>query len=163
MRAVADTGPLHYLILVGQVQLLASLFSKVAIPEAVRDELADAGAPAAVRGWIASPPAWLSAHAVRPDMLAKADAALDRGERAALALAAEQKPDLILLDDRAGVAAARGQGLVVTGTLGVLVRGARRHLLDLPTALDALGRTNFHWTPSLRARVLAEHERNRGQ
>ena len=64
------------------------------------------------------------------------------------------------MDDRAGVAVARAMGYVVTGTLGLLVRGARRRLLDLPAALDALGQTNFHWTAALRRRILAEHGRS---
>ena len=162
MRAVADTGPLHYLVLLGHADILNALFSDVAVPEVVRDELAHASAPDPVREWIAAPPAWLSVHPVRPDRLAQTDAALDPGERAALALAMEQQPDLVLLDDRAGVAAALALSLVVTGTLGLLVRAARRGLLDLPEALDALDRTNFRWTPSLRARVLAEHTKERG-
>ena len=161
MWAVADTGPLHYLVLVGHAEVLAALLSEVAIPEAVRDELADPAAPLAVRGWIAAPPSWLSVHHVGPELLARADPALDRGERAALALAAAWRPDLVLMDDRAGVTVAQAQSFVVTGTLGILLRAARRGLLDLPTALDALDRTNFHWTSSLRARVLAEHTRNR--
>lgn len=73
----------------------------------------------------------------------------------------EQQPDLVLMDDRAGVTAAHARNVVVTGTLGLLVRAARRGLLDLPTTLDALRRTNFRWTPSLRARVLAEHAKSR--
>ena len=163
MRGVADTGPIHYLVLIGHVQTLEILCGEVAVPEQVRDELAHAGAPSAVRNWIASPPTWLSAHFVRPDTLAQADAALDPGERAALALAIERKPDLVLMDDRAGVAAAFAKGFVVTGTLGLLVRAARNGLLDLPGALERLGRTNFRWTPALRARVLAEQTRERSK
>jgi predicted nucleic acid-binding protein len=163
MRAVADTGPLHYLVLAGHIQILTDLFSEVAIPDAVRDELAHAGAPVAVRDWIAAPPTWLSVDSGMPNMLALVDAALDAGERAALALAMERQPDLVLMDDRAGVAAAHARGFLVTGTLGLLVRAARRGLLDLPSALDALGRTNFRWTSSLRARVLAEHMKELGQ
>jgi len=163
MRAIADTGPLHYLVLLGHIQTLEILCGEVAVPEQVRDELAHPGAPAGVRNWITSPPAWLSVDFVKPDALAQADAALDPGERAALALAIERQPDLVLIDDRAGVAAALAQGFVVTGTLGLLVRAARRGLLDLPAALDNLGRTNFRWTSALRARVLAEHARERSQ
>jgi predicted nucleic acid-binding protein len=163
MRAVADTGPLHYLVLAGHIQILTDLFSEVAIPHAVQGELAHPGAPVAVRDWIAAPPTWLSVNSAAPDVLAQVDAVLDPGERAALALAMERQPDLVLMDDHAGVAAAHARGFVVTGTLGLLVRAARRDLLDLPAAMDALGRTNFRWTPSLRARVLAEHTKERGQ
>lgn len=163
MRAVADTGPLHYLIVAGHIDILPTLFIEIAIPDAVRDELAHPGAPAAVRSWIAAPQAGLSINPVMPDALAKIDAGLDAGERAALALALTRQPDLVLMDDRAGVAAAQVLGFVVTGTLGLLMRAARRGLLDLPAALDALSQTNFHWTPSLRARVLAEHTKGHGQ
>ncbi len=163
MRAVADTGPLHYLILAGHIEIVMILFSEVAIPDVVREELAHPKAPVAVQDWIASPPGWLSVHSVMPDMLVQVDSALDQGERAAFALAMQRRPDLVLMDDRASVAAARARGFVVTGTLGLLVRAARHDLLDLPDALDALGRTNFRWTPSLRARVLAEHPEERGR
>ena len=163
MRAVADTGPLHYLVLTGHIQIVADLFSEVAVPNVVRGELAHPGAPVSVRDWITTPPAWLSVNLAMPDMLAQVDAALDPGERAALALAMERQPDLVLMDDRAGVAAAHARGFVVTGTLGLLVRAGRRGLLDLPSALDTLGRTNFRWTSSLRARVLAEHMKAPGQ
>jgi predicted nucleic acid-binding protein len=161
MRAIADTGPLHYLALIGHIQILAALFSDIAIPEAVWDELAHPGGPIAVQDWIAAPPAWLLVNSVTPAMLGQVDAALDPGERAALALAMERRPDLVLMDDRAGVAAAHALGFVVTGTLGLLARAARRGLIDLPAALDSLGRTNFRWTPSLRARVLAEQTKER--
>ena len=163
MHAVSDTGPLHYLILLKQVDLLQVLFEDIAMPVTVRDELTHPSAPDAVRRWIAAPPSWLSVHPVRPAILADVDAALDPGERAALALAVEQQPDLVLMDDRAGVAAAHAHGFVVTGTLGLLVRAARRDLLDLPAVLDALDHTSFRWTPSLRARVLAEHAKGRRQ
>jgi predicted nucleic acid-binding protein len=45
---------------------------------------------------------------------------LDAGERAVIALAASLQIDLILMDDRAGVAAARARGIAATGTLGLL-------------------------------------------
>jgi predicted nucleic acid-binding protein len=55
MHAVADTGPLHYLVLIGHVQALAVLFQEIAIPETVRAELAHPSAPVAVRTWATSP------------------------------------------------------------------------------------------------------------
>ncbi|MFZ2107283.1 MAG: hypothetical protein WAV18_18240 [Roseiarcus sp.] len=61
---VADTGPLHYLVLTGDIALLPNLFEKVLTPERVRDELAHAEAPAAVRAWIDVPPPWLEIRSV---------------------------------------------------------------------------------------------------
>lgn len=37
---VTDTGPLHYIVLTGEIALLPILFEKVLTPERVRDELA---------------------------------------------------------------------------------------------------------------------------
>jgi hypothetical protein len=51
---VADTGPLHDLVLTGDIELLPKLFERVLVPQLVRDKLANAEAPQAVRDWIAS-------------------------------------------------------------------------------------------------------------
>jgi predicted nucleic acid-binding protein len=85
------------------------------------------------------------------------DAALDEGERAAIALATSIGADLILMDDRAGVAVAYQRGLAVTGTLGVLDLAARRGLLDLATAIARLKATSFRYPPELIEALLAQH------
>ena len=56
---VADAGPLHYLILIDCVEILAQLFDRVLIPCAVRDELIHPRAPKKVKDWILHPPSWL--------------------------------------------------------------------------------------------------------
>jgi hypothetical protein len=97
-------------------------------------------APAVVRGWAERPPAWLE---VLP-LPASADAdpalqaLLDDGERAALLLARAIGADLLLMDDRAGVAVAHQQGFAVTGTLGVLDLAAQRGFIELDAAFAGL-------------------------
>jgi hypothetical protein len=46
-------------VLTGDIVLLPKLFERVLTPQAVRDELANREAPAAMRAWIAQAPAWL--------------------------------------------------------------------------------------------------------
>ena len=87
---------------------------------------------------------------------------LDAGERAAIALAMTMQPAPILIDDRAGVAAARTRGLEVIGTLGLLERAARFGLIDLRNALATLQATNFHARPVLYERLLARDRAWRG-
>jgi len=154
---VADTGPLHYLILIGQVDVLPQLFGAVAVPAIVAGELRHAHAPDAVRAWADSPPPWLAVHD-NPAETASLRR-LDPGERAAITLAHALGAGLLLVDDRAGAAAARGEGLRVTGTIGVLVDAARRGLIQLDAAFTALRATNFHYPPALIDAVLAEHRR----
>ena len=165
VRVVSDTGPLHYLVLIGQVdlipQLLLSPSGYVSIPAIVRDELDRPATPPSVRAWIAAPPSWL---AVVPGPFLKADAAptaLDEGERDAIALAVRLRADLVLMDDRAGVAAARARGLTVTGTLGLLDRAARRGLVDLVAAFAALKATTFHTNQALLDALLDAHRKPR--
>jgi len=59
---IADTGPINYLVLIGQVDLLPRMFERVAPPKAVEAELSDMRAPLPVRRWIAAPPAWLEIY-----------------------------------------------------------------------------------------------------
>lgn len=158
---VADTGPLHYLVLIGEIGILPALAGEVLIPPEVRGELDRSRTPAPVRAWIAAPPPWLQVHPAPPAVVDPALAKLDPGERAAIALAAAAGADTVLIDDRAGVAAARARGLEAIGTLGLLQRGARRGLLDLPNALARLVATNFHIRQELLDALLAEDQARR--
>lgn len=159
---VADTGPLHYLVLIDQIELLPRLFEGVSIPSVVRDELSQPEAPAAVLAWMMAPPPWLSV--VPTPSADDADlAVLDDGERAAIVLAARLRAELVLMDDRAGVAAARARGFAVTGTLGLLDRAARRGLTDLAAAFAALRATSFHCRADLLDALLAEHQTRSGR
>ncbi len=49
MIVVADTSPIHYLVLVGEVEALTQLFKEVLIPREVYEELTHIGAPLASR------------------------------------------------------------------------------------------------------------------
>ncbi len=154
---VADTAPLNYLILIGHVGLLSVLFEKVFIPEAVRDELRHPQAPDAVRDWMSHPPVWIEVVATT---LGTGDPELERlddGERAAIELATRIGAELILMDDRDGVTAARGKGFAVTGTLGILDLAAGRGLVALADALERLKATNFRCRPEIIDALLAGH------
>jgi predicted nucleic acid-binding protein len=128
---IADTGPVNYLVLIGNIDLLPRLFQRVILPSVVQAELADPDAPPPVRSWIANPPAWLEVHETSSRQFHQAVEGLDEGETAAIALAISLDADLLLMDDRKGVIAARGKGLRVTGTLGVLDLAASRGLVIL--------------------------------
>jgi predicted nucleic acid-binding protein len=152
---IADTSPIDYLLLIGHIDILPALFGKVILPAAVWDELKHPKAPLVVRTWVAAPPLWVD---VRPSSRFQ-DAsleALDAGEGAAIALAIELHADLLLMDDEEGVIAARGKGLEVTGTLGVLSRAAQRHLLNLADAFERVKHTNFRFRREIMDKFLNE-------
>jgi predicted nucleic acid-binding protein len=156
---VADTGPLHYLVLIGESELLPKLFEKVFVPDMVWRELRHREAPPTVRRFAQRPPGWLDVRAVPAEEEGNPTLrALDAGERAALALAHELGADLILMDDRAGVSVARRQGFAVTGTLGILDLAARRRLVQFGAALERLKATNFRYRPEIIDALLAQHQ-----
>lgn len=156
MPVVADTGPLHYLVLIEAIELLPRLFGAVLVPELVRAELDHPHTPAPIRAWLASNPVWLEARTT-PPIAALPLPDLGNGERAVIALAQAVGAALVLMDDRAGIAAARAQGFTATGTLGVLQRAAARDLIDLPAAVTCLKATSFRYRPALLDALIARH------
>jgi predicted nucleic acid-binding protein len=159
---VADTGPLNYLILIDAIEVLPKLFEQILVPAAVFDELAHPDAPEPVRAFASRRAPWLDLRS-NPDRsdLERVDAALDDGERAAIALALSVSADLILMDDRAGAAVAYRNGLTVTGTLGLLDLAARRGLIELADAFTRLKATNFRYPPEVMDALLERHRRER--
>jgi predicted nucleic acid-binding protein len=85
MIVVADSGPLHYLVLLEQIELLRRFYGQVLVPEPVASELSAAGAPAVVRDWITKPPTWVDVRSVPSDAVSMITDDLDPGERAAIA------------------------------------------------------------------------------
>ncbi len=141
------------------IDVLPKLFVSVRAPQTVADELDDPDTPPAVRAWVRQAPDWFK---ILPDPAAIDDAAtenLDAGETAAITLALAIKADLVLMDDRAGVAAVRAKGLRATGTLGVLDLAARRGLIDLAPAFARLKTTGFYYRQGLLDALLADQRK----
>ena len=148
MIVISDTTPLNYLVLIERQDLLAQLFERVIIPQAVWAELQVEGTPESVRAWLADQPDWLEIRQAN----FPADAALamlDHGEQEAILLAQELHADLLLIDDKDGRLEAVRRNLVVVGTLGVLDKAAERGLVDLPDTLARLRQTSFRVAPVL--------------
>ena len=156
LLVVADTSPINYLLLIGHIEILPALFRNVILPSVVRDELTKPNAPLPVRNWIANPPFWVDVREMAgtfPDASLKR---LDAGEEAAIILAMELHADLLLMDDREGMIAARRRGFRVAGTLAVLSMAARRDLLNLADAFERLKGTSFHYRQEIMDRFLDE-------
>jgi predicted nucleic acid-binding protein len=148
MTAVADTSPICYLILIGEIDLLPKVFTQVLAPQAVLAELLHEDAPAAVRGWASNLPSWICVKEL-PLLATSGLEKLQAGEQAAILLAESIKADIILLDEKAARRIAAARGLRVTGILGVLGEAATRGLVELAPAIDRLRMTNFRSSPAL--------------
>lgn len=156
LLVVADTGPIRYLVEIGQIEIVPRLFQKILVPEPVFRELSHESAPRVVRMWAINLPNWADVLPTSP-IDDPALFTLDEGERAALALGLSLGADLILVDDRKGAAAALHKGFAVTGTLGLLTRAAQLGLLDLADALATLKQTNFHYRQEMLDELLKKY------
>jgi len=151
MIVVADAGPIHYLVLVGAVDVLQPLYTRVIVPQAVAGELQGAGAPHVVRTWMEQSPEWCEIRSDPPS-----DPALrflDPGERAAITLALALDADRLLIDEWEGRAEAERLHLRVTGTLGILAEAHQQRLLNFEAVLALLRQTNFYLSAELVDRV----------
>lgn len=159
MVIVADTSPLNYLTLIGEIELLPRIYGQIVIPVAVLRELQQPGAPALVMEWAARLPQWIETRSA-PEWFVS-DPLLDKlgkGERDAILIAQQvsDEPTLLLIDEGAGRRAATRWQLPLTGTLGVLRAAAQNGWADLPDCIARLRRTNFRVPQSLVATLLRE-------
>ena len=96
MIVVSDTTPIHYLIQIGEIDILRELFGQVIIPHAVFDEMQREKTPQEVKAWIDARPTWLEVRQTdRSIFIPKKK--LGDGERDALALAKELHADAVLM------------------------------------------------------------------
>ena len=146
MILVTDTGPLNYLILIGEEAVLPKLFNSILIPDAVVLELRQAGAPLQVRNWMERSPPWIRIRNPKGDPQTTAD--LTEADHAVIRLASELKA-ILLVDDRRARALAVSDGIQTIGTIGVLELASIKGLLDLPGALRKLQDTNHRHSYAL--------------
>jgi predicted nucleic acid-binding protein len=134
-------------------------FGRLWIPAAVAGELAAlpyATGRAAIETAIAEQ--WIRvASAPSSGLLTILLSSLHRGEAEAIALAAELKASIVLMDEQEGRQTAARAGLAVTGVLGVLLRAKLLgEISSVQPEIRALHeKAHFFIAPSLEARVLS--------
>ena len=155
MIVVTDTSVILNLCLLDLAHVLPSIFGKVYAPPAVRDEFMRLSNndprflslefPSFIE--IKAP---VAIHSLLPH------SRLHRGECEALSLAVELNASRVLMDERAGRAAAAILGLPCIGLLGILIEARRCNLIaQLAPLLEQLHtEANFWFSPTLRIQVL---------
>lgn len=129
---VTNAGPLMVLAKLNTLHLLKRLYGQVAIPQAVYAETVSIGRErgfldAATLHLFLTQQQWqpLEVRFMPADLLT---APLDQGEKEAIALAMLQQA-LLLMDEERGREIARQKGVVVRGSLGVLIEAYRNALI----------------------------------
>ena len=144
MKAVVNSSVLITLSSIGQLRLLQHRFTGgVLIPDAVWDEVVETGSgrPGALEVQTAS---WIQRRRVRDqDYVKLLRTELDAGEAEAIALAREERAEVILLDEKEARRVARRLGMRVLGTVGLLIwarrEGSLPNLRELLQTLQEQG------------------------
>lgn len=137
---VSNSSPLIALDRIGQLELLRSLVGEIAVPPAVgREVFADA-----------SPPSWIRVVTASSTSDEITSPTLGRGEREAIALAAELGARWLILDDLPARRVAASLGLPVIGTVGLLLAAKRAALLSaVAPVLEQLTAAGFRLSASV--------------
>lgn len=156
MVVVADTSPINYLILIGQIELLPRLYTRILIPAAVLAELNHRLAPKPVQEWASNAPRWF--EVLTPKTNLRLDQ-LDLGESEAIALAVEMHADVLLIDDLAGRQEAVRRGLRVAGTLSILDDADKAGLVNFDEAIAQLRKTSFRVSEAVVSEIMQRRSR----
>ena len=155
MIVIADTSPICYLILMGRIDLLFSLFGSIYIPEAVYNELKHKSSPPSVKEWATELPEWvhvISSPGIKVDSLSH----LHQGEYEVITLAESMQADLVIIDEKAGRQSAKERNLKVTGLLGIIKLASLKNLVDVSVVIEQLKATNFRISQDLLESLLLD-------
>ena len=156
MVVVADTSPINYLVLIGQIDLLPRLYTRILIPAAVLTELNHRLAPKPVQDWASNAPQWLEVLTPNTNLTL---GQLDLGESEAIALAVEMHAEVLLIDDLAGRQEAVRRGLRVAGTLSVLDEADKAGLVNFEEAIAQLRETSFRVSEAVVSEIMQKRSR----
>ncbi len=149
MIVIADTTPVNYLILIGEIEILEKLYGQILIPNAVFEELKSEAAPPEIKDWVANLPVWFEVKKIS-NKISDDLKILDAGEAEAIQLAKELNADLLIIDERLGRIKAEEHGLRIIGTIGILALADKRDLINIEDIIEKLERTNFYLSDNLK-------------
>ena len=141
---IADTSCLIGLKNIGQLNLLRSVFGKIVITPEVSVEYEEAI------------PEWFQIQAVadakKQEIL---ELELDKGEASSIALALEMHLAMLIIDEKKGRTIAKGLGIPILGTLGILLKAKEMGLLPLiRTEIEKLENKGFRISDMLKKKIL---------
>lgn len=145
---VSNASPLIALATIGQLEIPRTLFGTVLVPSAVWSELTAKERPDVEALVRAREDGWLVVR--DSEDATDLPPSLGAGEVAAINLARDLKPSLLLMDEALGRKVTQVVGCRILGTLGLLALAKQKGLVDEVSPLIArLQAASFRISPSL--------------
>lgn len=132
MIIISDTTPIISLIKIQRLDLLEKLFGEVLIPEAVFRELTT-NETFKNESTIVKSSKFIKTSPIKNKKsleILQAASGLDDGESEAIILADELKSDVLIIDERKGRKVAQNLGIVITGTVGILIQAHYENMIS---------------------------------
>lgn len=171
MIAIINASPLIYLSKVGAIELLPKMFTKVITTTTVKTEVLQQEKVPEHIVLKESFDSWLEVEQPRKKQLIKRLLGLQihQGEAEVIALAREhaeaEKESVIVIDDLHAREIAASLGLIVTGTIGILLRALNKKVIgssECRLMVEKLvTKTTFRLSTKLYAQILREIEREK--
>ena len=156
-KVVCNSSPLIHLSKAGRLSLLRDFFQEILVPREVLTESVENSGGAKDAKEIKEAD-WIHLLSIEDMDLKKAlKLTLDDGEAAAIVLALEQKADIVLMDDYDGRTVAKEYDLMVTGTIGILLKAKLEGKIpSLRQDLDVLRESGFWLGEELYLKILEQ-------
>jgi hypothetical protein len=133
---------------------LKDFFGEIYIPEEVYDEVVRRGGNLAGSSEVASC-SWIKVESVKNRMAVETlSLTLDKGEAEAIVLSRE-KESLLIIDDGAGRKTAELLGVMITGTVGILLLASKDGKLSLRKTMDDLKSVGFRLSEKEYKRIMS--------
>ena len=157
MRVAVNSSPLIFLAKLKLLNILNELFDEVYITDAVYHETVVEGAGHEEAIDIENAGFLKRASGRNQRVVKFLLEMIDHGEAETIAFALENEVDLIVLDDKDARKVARGFGVRVTGTLGLLLLAKRRGFISqIAPYVEELRRNGFRISDEVVKRILRE-------
>jgi hypothetical protein len=160
MLVISNSSPIIHLAKIGKLDLLKKLYGKIVVPEKVYQECTYSVHYRQETEVIAGAD-WIERMKIQDSRLfSLLYSDIDAGEAEALVLGLEQKADLLLIDDQEARIKARKLNLVITGTLGVLLKAKNKAMIrSLEEDIEKLQASGFRISKSLVDSLLSYSEK----
>ena len=143
-EVIIDTSCLIILKRIGRLEILKEIYERVIIPVGVKEEFGE------------ELPEWIEVEGVKDEGQVKVmEMYVGRGEAEVLVLGLERGSSLVVIDDRKGRRLARGLGLRLSGTIGVIIRAKEAgEIGSVKGIIEELEGAGFRLSESLKRKAL---------